>query len=539
VAVDLTRRGLVGRAAAASGALLAGSLLAPGLVFAGEDGEAVFEMRMPRSGGPVQMRRAFELIAVEGAGGGAEVRALGLDGRWSEWLRIHAGHEGSALSDPVWTGPARAFELRAERSLHGARVVLVDGGHGASASAKRYVDAQLPAAGGQPKVIARSSWATGACRPRIPAVFGTVALAFVHHTVTSNAYRPSQSARMVRSICLFHKYGNGWNDIGYNFVVDRYGQIFEARAGGIDEAIVGAQAGGYNVYSTGVALLGNFTYGGPPRKGFDALSRLLAWKLVVHGIDVPGRVTVKVTRTGAPYSRYRAGTRVTLNRISAHRDADATTCPGAGMYRQLPRLRQAVRDLAASVGALAIQSQGSAPGSVTVGGTLAADGLPVAGATVEIQHRSTTRGPATIGSATTDADGAWTATVPVATNAALRALYRGDPEHPAVVSRGLIAVVPPQIALTAAAQQGPPGAVIECTGAVTPTKARVSIVIAKQQFDGTFATVRTIRLRADHDGAFARSIGFPEAGQYQVVAHSAADDVNAVGTSPPVAIAIA
>jgi hypothetical protein len=144
-----------------------------------------------------------------------------------------------------------------------------------------------------------------------------------------------------------------------------------------------------------------------------------------------------------------------------------------------------------------------------------------------------------IGSATTDTSGAWIATVPLATNAAVRALYRGDPEHPAVVSRGLIAVVPPQIALTAAAQQGPPGAVIQFTGALTPAKPRVSIVIARQQLDGTFATVRTIRLTADDDGAFARSIGFAEAGQYQVLAHAAADDVNALGTSAPVPIAIA
>jgi hypothetical protein len=537
--VDLTRRSLIGRAVAASGAVIAGSLVAPRVVFAGADGETVFEMRVPRGGGPVQAKRTFELLGISGAGGDVEVRARGLDGRWSEWLPVHPGHEGSVLSDPVWTGPARAFELRSARSLRGARVVLVDSGHGARASATEFVDAALPAASGQPDIIARSWWATAACRPRVAPVLGDVELAFVHHTVSSNAYRPSQSAGMIRAICLFHKYGHGWNDIGYNFVVDRYGQVFEARAGGIDETIVGAQAGGYNIYSTGVALLGNFTSSGPPRRAFDALSRLIAWKLAVHGVSVPGTVTVQVTRAGAPYSRYRAGAHVRLNRIAGHRDADTTSCPGAGMYRRLPRLRQVVRDLTTSIGALSLQSQGSGPGSLTVGGILSTDAVPIAGATIELQRRSTTRGPSLLGTATTDANGVWGATVPLGRNAQLRAVYRGDFGHPAVVSPGLFAAVPPQIALTAATQQAPAGTVIDFTGSITPVKPRIEIVIAKQQLDGTFATVRTIPLKPADDGSFARSIGFLEAGQYQVVAQSAADKQNVPGSSAPVAITIA
>jgi N-acetylmuramoyl-L-alanine amidase len=535
--MDLTRRGLIGRAAAATGALVGGSLIAPRVVFAGGDGEAVFQMRAPRGGGPVETGRAFELLGLRGAAADAHVRARGLDGRWSEWLPVHPGHDESDLTDPVWLGPSKAFEIRAANGP--VDVLLVDAGHGASASARRYVDAGLPAAAGQPKIIARSSWATASCRPRIPAVFGAVNLAFVHHTVSSNGYRPSQSAAMVRSICLFHKYGNGWNDIGYNFVVDRYGQIFEARAGGIDEAIVGAQAGGYNVYSTGVALLGNFSAGGPPRRTFDALSQLLAWKLALHGIELPGTVTVEVTRTGAPYSRYGAGARVKLNRVAGHGDADATSCPGSGVRRQLPRLRQVVRNLSGEVGALGIQTQGTGPGTVTVGGILTVAAVPVAGATVEVQRRSTTRGPSTLGIAITDANGVWSVSVPLPRAAELRAVYRGDPEHPAVVSPGLIAAVAPQITLSAATQQAAPGTVIAFTGLVTPAKPRVSIVVAKQQPDGTVATVRTIVVRPDDDGAFARSIGFLEAGNFQVIAHTAADDANALGTSPPVAITIA
>lgn len=545
--MDLTRRGLIGRAAAATGGLIGGSLLAPRVTFAGGNGEAVFEIRAPRFGGPVETPRTFELLGIRGPGADAQLRARGLDGRWTEWLPVRAVHNHGpdarrsgaspdALSDPVWTGPARAFEIRADRPVD---VVLVDPGHGATASAKRFVDAGLPAGAGQPKIIARSSWATASCRPRVPAEFGAVDLAFVHHTVSSNAYRPSQSAAMIRSICLYHKYGNGWDDIGYNFVVDRFGQIFEARAGGIDEAIVGAHAGGYNVYSSGVALLGNFGGTGPPRRAFEALARLLAWKLAVHGIELPATVTVEVTRAGAPYSRYPAGARVRLNRVAGHGDADATSCPGAGTRRQLPRLRQVVRDLIGEVSALGIQPQGAGPGAVTVGGVLTTGGLPVAAATVEIERRSTTSGPSTLGTVTTDENGAWTATVPLSRAAVLRAVYRGDDEHPAVVSAGLVATVPPQITLTAVTQQAPVGTVIQFTGVVEPVKRRIAIVITKQQPDGTFTTFREITLRAAADGTFARSIGFLEAGNYQVIAHTPADDVNALGTSAPIGITIA
>jgi hypothetical protein len=545
---DLTRRGLIRSAAAGAGALAGGSLLAPRTVFAGESGEAVFRVNVQGSGRVIATKRPFDLIGIDGVpGSGAQVRARGEDGRWTDWLEVTAarGHgpddaAPSTLSDPVWTGPADAFEVRSKRPLHGARAVLVhSGGTAHAAAAKHYVASNLPAGPGQPAIIARSSWASAACKPRVPAVFGAVQLAFVHHTVSSNAYSASQSAAMVRSICLFHKYGNGWNDIGYNFVVDRYGQIFEARAGGSDEAIVGAQAGGYNVYSTGVALLGTFSGGGPNRQTFNALSHLLAWKLSVHGIELPGTVTVQVTSQGAPYSRYRAGSRVRLNRIAGHRDGDTTSCPGTGMYRQLPRLRQVVRGLAGTVGALSLQGQAAQPGSVTVGGSLSAGGVAIGGATIEVQRRSTTKGDATLATATTNADGSWSVALPLASNASLRAVFRGDTGHPAVVSTGIFAAVPPQLTLTAATQVTTPGGVIDFSGSVAPAKKQVSIVISQQQPDGSLTTIRTIRLNAASDGTFARSIGFANAGQYQVIAHTAADDTNALGSSAPVAITVA
>ena len=70
--------------------------------------------------------------------------------------------------------------------------------------------------------------------------------AVVHHTAGSNSYTAAQSAAIVRAIELYHVKGNGWNDIGYNFLVDKYGQVFEGRIGGIERNVVGAHAEGFN-----------------------------------------------------------------------------------------------------------------------------------------------------------------------------------------------------------------------------------------------------------------------------------------------------
>ena len=104
---------------------------------------------------------------------------------------------------------------------------------------------------------------------------------------------------MLRAIFLFHREVNGWHDIGYNFVIDRFGRVFEARAGGIDEPVAGAQAGGYNFVSTGVAVLGSLLgHAASPRRARRSLQRLLAWKLSLHGTPPTGRVIVRVSSGG-------------------------------------------------------------------------------------------------------------------------------------------------------------------------------------------------------------------------------------------------
>ena len=107
----------------------------------------------------------------------------------------------------------------------------------------------------------------------------------MHHTAGTNAYSPSQSAAIVRGIEIYHVKGNGWNDIGYNFLVDKYGQVFEGRYGGADKNVIGAHAEGFNTGSFGVAVLGTYTSSAPPAAAQTALANLIAWRLDIAHVD--------------------------------------------------------------------------------------------------------------------------------------------------------------------------------------------------------------------------------------------------------------
>ncbi len=155
-------------------------------------------------------------------------------------------------------------------------------------------------------------------------------LALVHHTVNSNTYSAAESAALVRGIYYFHTHTNGWCDIGYNFLVDRFGTVFEGRFGGIQSAVVGAHAAGFNTGSTGVALLGTFVNDPVSAAGYDGLRSLLAWKLGVHGIDP--RATISFNGRN-------------LATVSGHRDVNSTECPGGRLYELLPQLRNELGNL--------------------------------------------------------------------------------------------------------------------------------------------------------------------------------------------------
>ena len=197
------------------------------------------------------------------------------------------------------------------------------------------------AATAAPRIISRAAWgAKESIRRASPDYSDTVKAAFVHHTVQSNRYSPSESAALVRSDYLYHVRTRGWNDIGYNFLVDRYGRVFEGRYGGVTRAVLGAHSGGFNTNSTGVALLGTFTTAPPPARMLAGLERLLAWKLDLTHVDPRGRTVLR--SAGGANTRYRAGRQVVVNTIMGHRSTSYTTCPGDPTIARLGAIRRAV-----------------------------------------------------------------------------------------------------------------------------------------------------------------------------------------------------
>jgi hypothetical protein len=250
-------------------------------------------------------------------------------------------------------------------------------------------------------------------------------MALVHHTVNANDYAPEDSAGIVLGIARYHRNSNGWNDIGYNFLVDRYGQIFEGRAGGIDQAIVGAQAQGWNSTSTGIACIGDFTSVTNTPEGMNALAQLIGWKLSLHGVPVQGTVTL--TSIGGAENKWPSGTQVTFQRIGGHRDGCNTACPGNGLYGQLAALRVAAAQYAGtglSIGTVK-EIRGLEP--VEISGALRfQDGSSAAGLPIALQFQAVGAYYEPLANVVTNADGTWSTTVTFPESGRVKAIFAGD-----------------------------------------------------------------------------------------------------------------
>ncbi|MEW1660259.1 N-acetylmuramoyl-L-alanine amidase [Streptomyces sp. NPDC093707] len=191
--------------------------------------------------------------------------------------------------------------------------------------------------GARPRIVTRAGWgADEMLREARFAYTRTVRAAFVHHSGTGNNYTCAEAPSVIRAMYRFHVLSSHWRDIGYNFLIDRCGTVYEGRAGGVAKPVLGAHTLGFNNDSTGIALLGTFEETAPPRAAVTALARLTAWKLGLHGADPLGRASM--TSTGG--DRYPKGTVVRQRVISGHRDGVKTECPGALLYADLPAVRQ-------------------------------------------------------------------------------------------------------------------------------------------------------------------------------------------------------
>lgn len=183
-----------------------------------------------------------------------------------------------------------------------------------------------PASSARPPMFRRADWGAAPARSRHSTARPRAVV--VHHTATRSDYTKRESPAIVRAIQHHHQRSLGWSDVGYNALIDRYGQLFEGRAGGIEAGVVGAHARGYNTGSYGVALIGNYEDAKPTRSMLDRLADVTAWQSRVHGIDL---------RSGA---RATVGGR-SIPTFVGHRDVGQTACPGRNVVRKMPEVRRA------------------------------------------------------------------------------------------------------------------------------------------------------------------------------------------------------
>jgi hypothetical protein len=191
----------------------------------------------------------------------------------------------------------------------------------------------------QPPVITRAAWGAREKMRRCgPNYAESVEMAYVHHTVNSNSYSRERADDLIRGIYAYHVQGRRFCDIAYNFLIDRFGRIYEGRYGGMDQPVIGAHAMGFNTGSTGVAALGDFTSRKPPRRVIKAYRSLLSWRLDVAHVRPTG--TARMESAGGSNTKYDKGDMVTVPAVSGHRETGYTSCPGARLYKRLGAIRR-------------------------------------------------------------------------------------------------------------------------------------------------------------------------------------------------------
>jgi flagellar hook assembly protein FlgD len=297
--------------------------------------------------GQLRARQApfeFNLVGLHWKGpGSVSFRTFSQAGRWSSWREAAAEAEdspdaGSAedaaargwtLGSPYWTGPATSIQYRLDGRVSKLRAYFLRSDPHAE---NTLLPGRVAARASQPTIIRRAAWGADESIVRAnPYYASAVRFAVVHHTAGTNSYSASESAAIVRGIERYHVLANGWNDIGYNFLVDKYGQVFEGRGGGITKNVVGAHAEGFNTGSVGVAVIGTYESQAISSSARAALVKLLAWRLDIAHVNPLG----KLTWTSGGNPRYPAGTKVSLRAVSGHRDTGPTSCPGGSLYAQL------------------------------------------------------------------------------------------------------------------------------------------------------------------------------------------------------------
>lgn len=317
---------------------------------------------------------SFSMVALTAQdldGTSARIRARKDDGSWGPWYQaenldgVGADTPGLRGTDPVFVGRTTTVQIAVKRPAGAAptgtapdaptgpdlgyRPATVQQPLGQNLTAVLISPPQAPAdigplpaavtaPGAPPTIISRAQWGADESMRCGPVKYDKgVRAGIVHHTAGSNDYAPQDSAGIVRSIYEYHTRTLGWCDIAYNALVDKYGQVFEGRAGGMDKPVEGSHTGGFNADTWGVAMMGDFDDVPPTPIQLRTTGRLLGWRLGLGRVDPYG--TVVLTSAGGSFTHFPRGATPTLATIFTHRDVGITECPGNAAYAQMGRLR--------------------------------------------------------------------------------------------------------------------------------------------------------------------------------------------------------
>lgn len=298
--------------------------------------------------GPIEVTFPIDYLGVQWEGEAAVDGAVRFrrGGTWEDWQALAQDdleEEGRFASSLVAAGDADAYQVRVPRGVAGARAVALNTTDGP----RRSVRVRPGVAGAAVPFVSRAGWgadeslrftSTGAER-WTPTYFRAQKLT-VHHTATANGV--ADPAAAIRAIQRYHTIDRNFGDIGYQFLVDEAGTVYEGRWSGTDGdaghdagglAVVGAHVGGWNSGNVGVAILGTLTSQAPTSAARSSLETVLTDLARRHRLDPQTTSTFVNPVNGA--------TKV-VPTISGHRDWEATECPGSVLYDALPAVRAAV-----------------------------------------------------------------------------------------------------------------------------------------------------------------------------------------------------
>jgi hypothetical protein len=306
---------------------------------------------------------AFRMLGVTWSGAGPSEDGAVLvtartrtGGSWSDWFELHTMVDGGTEPSPngrfgtvpYWAGDSNGVQVRVDAvgdaDPTDVRADLIEPGTSDADAAigADWSGSTAAAATDRPPIVTRAEWgADESLRDKRLENSDTLKVAFVHHTAGSNDYTRRESPAVVRGLYSYYVNTLEYADMGYNFLVDKYGTIYEGRAGSITKPVRSAASGGFNTDTLAVVAMGNFESAPASDAMVQGISKVLAYRLSRYHRDPFGS---KVLTAEVGSSKYAAGRKVSMKVISGHRDSQLTACPGGNLYKRIPAIRRLAAD---------------------------------------------------------------------------------------------------------------------------------------------------------------------------------------------------